>query len=167
MENRAHRDLTEDDLERIFLALRNISHISNIFSKYLQKNFNVTNSQLLCLRTLRNGGPLSAGEIARRIFIKPGTVTGIIDRLETRGLVRRLRISPDRRVVTVEITEAGQFLVASAPVPIQSQLAMNLRKLPIEEVEVIIMGLERLLRLMQAEELVPEAPLVVSEPPVI
>jgi len=163
----AVRDLLEEKLERIFMALRNISHYSNIFSKYLQKSFNVTNSQLLCLRALRLEGGMSSGEIARSIHIQPGTVTGIIDRLEVRGLVRRSRVSRDRRVVTVEITESGRQLVESAPIPMQSQLAINLRKLSIEEVEGLTRGIERLLNLMTVEDLAQDAYLKTGEAPVL
>ena len=69
-------DLIENYLEQIFLGLRNISHISSMYSKYLQKYLDVTSSQLLFLRAINKENNLSAGEIGRRIFIKPGTITG-------------------------------------------------------------------------------------------
>jgi len=150
-------------LERIFLVLRNIAHLSSIYSKYLQKNFDVTTSQLLCLRALAYEDGLSAGEIGRRIFIKPGTITGLIDRLEGKGLVRRTRVHKDRRVINVEITQAGRELAGSAPVPVQSLLAVNLKKLPLEEVEKMTQALERLLKLMQSEEVTTELTLATSE----
>lgn len=156
-------DSIDEYMERIFLCLRNIAHVSSINSKYLQKHFEVTTSQLLCLRTLSKENGLSAGEIGRRIFIKPGTITGIIDRLEAKGLVQRTRVSRDRRVINIEITGAGRDLVRAAPVPVQSQLAFNLKKIPLEKVEEITKGLERLLQLMLKEEATPEAGLVSPE----
>ncbi len=150
-------------MERIFLVLRNIAHLSSVYSKYLQKNFDVTTSQLLCLRALVQEDSLSAGEIGRRIFIKPGTITGIIDRLETKGLVQRARNRLDRRVVNIEITEAGRELARSAPVPVQSLVAVHLKKLPLKEVEAITRGVERLLELMKSEEVTTEVTLATSE----
>jgi len=146
-------DPIERYLERIFLVLRNIAHYSSIYSRYLQKSFDVTTSQLLCLRALSKEDGLSAGEISRRIHIKPGTITGIIDRLEAKGLVRRNRTNRDRRVINIEITDSGWDLVRAAPVPVQSLLAVNLRKLPMYEVEGITQSLERVLQMMQTEEL--------------
>jgi len=159
----ARSEQIDQYLERIFLVLRNIAHLSSIYSKYLQKNFDVTTSQLLCLRTLAHEDGLSAGEIGRRIFIKPGTITGLIDRLEAKGLVRRTRVHKDRRVINVEITPEGRDLVRSAPVPVQSLLAINLKKLSLEEVEKMTQTLERLLKLMQSEELTTELTLAASE----
>jgi len=159
----ARSEQIDQYLERIFLVLRNIAHLSSIYSKYLQKNFDVTTSQLLCLRALAHKDGLSAGEIGRRIFIKPGTITGLIDRLEVKGLVRRTRVHKDRRVINVEITQAGRDLVASAPVPVQSLLAINLKKLSLEEVERMTQALELLLKLMQSEEVTTELTLATSE----
>ena len=142
----------EPYLEKIFLGLRNISHISSIYSKYLQKNFDITSSQLLFLRALDKEDGLSAGEIGRRIFIKPGTITGIVDRLEKKELVSRHRQTKDRRVINVNITENGRRLVRIAPAPIQSRLAINLRNLPTDDLKLLTDNLERLIRLMQADE---------------
>ena len=142
----------EPYLERIFLGLRNISHISSIYSKYLQKHFDITSSQLLFLRALDKEDGLSAGEIGRRIFIKPGTITGIVDRLEKKELVVRNRQTKDRRVINVHITENGRRLVRIAPAPIQSRLAINLRNLPTEDLTMLTDNLDRLIRLMQADE---------------
>jgi DNA-binding MarR family transcriptional regulator len=48
-------------------------------------------------------GPISAGELARRIGVTSGAVTGVIDRLERDGWVRRTSDPSDRRRVVVEI----------------------------------------------------------------
>ena len=143
-------------LERIFLSIRTIAHLSDIYSKYLQKELNVTTSQLLCLRALANDDGLSASEIGKRIFIKPGTITGIVDRLEIKGLVKRMRINKDRRVVNIYITPAGRELIQSAPIPVQTLLAINLKKLPVKEVKEMTEALESLVNLMQNEEIVAE-----------
>jgi DNA-binding MarR family transcriptional regulator len=143
---------SDANLEKIFLDLRNISHISSMYSKYLQQNLNITTAQLLFLRVLYSHDGLSAGEIGKRIFIRPGTITGIVDRLEAKGLVTRVRATLDRRVVHIHITGAGRRMVEAAPMPIQSRLAANLKRLSSGEVENITRTLDRLIELMQAEE---------------
>ncbi|MFD0468973.1 MarR family winged helix-turn-helix transcriptional regulator [Nonomuraea thailandensis] len=55
------------------------------------------------LDLLRRSGPLTAGEIAQRAGLAPATVSGLIDRLEGKWLVRRVRDLTDRRRVIVEI----------------------------------------------------------------
>lgn len=45
--------------------------------------------------------------IGRRLFAHPATVTGLLDSLEKRGLIRRTPHPTDRRKLLIEITEAG------------------------------------------------------------
>jgi len=54
--------------------------------------------------TLLHGGPMSAGALAREIGLTPGAVTGMVDRLEAAGLVRREVDPDDRRRVLVTAT---------------------------------------------------------------
>ncbi|NTU70679.1 MAG: MarR family transcriptional regulator [Coriobacteriia bacterium] len=52
-------------------------------------------------------GPLRMTALAERMQTSQASLTGIVDRLEERGHVARVRSSEDRRVVEVEITESG------------------------------------------------------------
>ena len=148
----------EEYMEKIFLALRYITHISSLYSKLLAKEMHLTTGQLLCLRALAKEDGLPIRQISKRIFLSPSTVTGVIDRLEARGLVARRRDNPDRRIISLVITDAGRRLVESAPVPIQSLLAENLKKVPLEEVQGICSGLERVLDFIKEAGVVEEKP---------
>ncbi|MET8339398.1 MarR family transcriptional regulator [Streptosporangium canum] len=59
------------------------------------------------LDLLRRLGPLAAGEIAEHSGLTPASVSGLIDRLERKGFVRRIRDTEDRRRVIVEIRHDG------------------------------------------------------------
>lgn len=63
----------------------------------------VTRSDLRCLNLLEFG-PLPATAIAKQLNLATGSVTALIDRLEAKGLVTRLREAVDRRVVKVQAT---------------------------------------------------------------
>lgn len=125
--NETQKNRLEDSMEKIFLALRYIANISSRYSKLLAKEMNLATCLLLCLRALAKEHGLPIRQISKRIFISPSTVPGIIDRLEARGLVTRRRDSPDRWIISLEISGEGRKLVKSAPVPLQSLLAENLR----------------------------------------
>ena len=56
------------------------------------------------------GRPLSMGELADRLFCDASNVTGIVDRLESRGLVERQADPDDRRVRRLVLTDAGREL---------------------------------------------------------
>lgn len=58
-----------------------------------------------CLAVLRETGPITAGEMAEIIGVTTGAVTGIIDRLEKHGYVRRAADPHDRRRVVMEPVE--------------------------------------------------------------
>lgn len=56
---------------------------------------------LLCLDLISRSEPLTAGGLARRAGLHPATVTGVLDRLEKAGWIRRERVSTDRRAVRI------------------------------------------------------------------
>jgi len=60
-------------------------------------------SDFVCLDVLDWTGPITAGELARHLGLTAGGATGVIDRLEERGWVRRVRDAHDRRKVIVEL----------------------------------------------------------------
>src|SRR5262245_19055227 len=60
-----------------------------------------------CLDVLDWSGPIAAGELARRVGVTSGAVTGVIDRLERGGWVRRVADPTDRRRVIVEALSPG------------------------------------------------------------
>jgi DNA-binding MarR family transcriptional regulator len=57
--------------------------------------------------------PLSHSAIAERLFVTGASVTSLVDTLERRGLVRRIRDTSDRRVVLVQLTDAAYPVVDS------------------------------------------------------
>ena len=58
-----------------------------------------------CLDILGTRGPMTAGQLAEAVRLTTGAVTGVLDRLEAAGLVRRVRDTKDRRKVIVEVTD--------------------------------------------------------------
>ena len=84
----------------------------------LFRDFGLTGSQYNVLRILRGEGkPLPILEIAERtITVVPG-ITGLIDRLEAAGLVKRVRCQEDRRVIYVGLTEKGIRVLGELDAP--------------------------------------------------
>ncbi len=82
-------------------------------------------AERLCLSFLLEG-PQTASAIARHIRLTPAAVTALIDRLETRGYVRRTPDATDRRKVLVEMADATAKLAQEAYAPMQEAGATNL-----------------------------------------
>jgi MarR family transcriptional regulator, 2-MHQ and catechol-resistance regulon repressor len=85
----------------------------------LFRDFGLTPSQFNVLRILRGEGkPLPILEIAQRtVTVVPG-ITGLIDRLEQAGLVRRERCARDRRVIYVALTDKAIATLAQLDEPL-------------------------------------------------
>ncbi len=63
------------------------------------------------LRRLSIDKPSTTGELQRRLYLAPATITGLVDGLVDKGLVARCRDYDDRRVVLLKLTKAGKALV--------------------------------------------------------
>ena len=71
----------------------------------------LTLTQLGVLDAILHKGALSQRELGRKVLTSAANMTDIIDKLAARDLVRRVRCPEDRRLVKVELTEAGQTLI--------------------------------------------------------
>ena len=75
----------------------------------------LTPRMLAALHHLANSGPLTLGEQAQHLGLSKATVSELVDRLETRGLVARIRDDRDRRRVFVWLTEQGHARARAQP----------------------------------------------------
>ena len=139
--------------KEIIFLIRKLMQGGEFYTKELNKKYQVSAPQLNCLLTLYEYGPLPLSQIAKHIMVKSSTVTGIIDRLEQKGLVTRVRNSQDRRVITIELTEAGKKLTQNAPPPIQQKIIDGLKRLPEGEIELIVLALTKLTDMLDVQDL--------------
>jgi DNA-binding MarR family transcriptional regulator len=96
--------------QEVLLGLRMAAaRVVEPWAKFLKATSQLTNNQYNVLRILRGSHPsmLACNEIAVRMLDRDPDVTRLIDRLEKRGLVKRVRSRKDRRVIDVGITERG------------------------------------------------------------
>ncbi len=140
---------------RVLESLRRIIRALHLHSRKLAAEHDITAPQLLCLMTVAQEEFLGVASIARRVHLSSSTVIGILDRLESKGMVLRERDKQDRRLVNVMATERGRELVAMAPSPLQGTLVEALRQLPQLEQSTIALSLERIVDLMEAKEIAP------------
>lgn len=94
-----------DELERFAWYGREMSALTVMFHSRVAEQMGVSATDEKCLDlAMRADGPLTAGRIAELSGLSTGAVTGVIDRLERAGYVRRVRDPHDRRKVLVEVT---------------------------------------------------------------
>ncbi len=91
------------------------------------KPLGLTYPQYLVMLVLWERDGLSLGDIGRRLHLDSGTLTPLLKRLETAGLVTRRRAERDERVVLIGLTPAGRALKTQAePIPFKLAEAMHL-----------------------------------------
>jgi DNA-binding MarR family transcriptional regulator len=66
---------------------------------------------LLAIRGAHGGVPLSVGDLAQKLYVRPHSAVGLVDRLVALGLVARRKGKPDRRRVLVALTAKGRRLL--------------------------------------------------------
>jgi DNA-binding MarR family transcriptional regulator len=139
---------TIDNLRRVF-------QVVNEHSKRAERETGLTGPQLWAIKTIAQEAPIMVSEIARQMYLHPATVVGILDRLEARGLVARVRSTEDRRIVRVELTKQGESLVKKAPEVAQGLLVAGLEKIATKELKYIAQGLERMVEILGAQGIPP------------
>jgi DNA-binding MarR family transcriptional regulator len=72
----------------------------------------VNDTDYRCIDILDQDGPMTAGALAQRARLSPAAITTLLDRLEQRGLARRVRDDVDRRRVLVEVTPRLRAMAA-------------------------------------------------------
>ena len=151
--------MTEQVSMQIITRIRQIIQEMSKYSKYLLENYKITIPQLICLHEVYQHGPISIGALTKIIFLNNSTVTGIIDRLEKREFVRRVRISKDRRQVHIEITGQGIKFIKKAPKPLQDRFMDRLKALDEEKITLILWSLEMLVDMLGSKETKMEIPM--------
>ena len=139
--------------EQVIAALRRITRAIDLHSRLLLQKYGLTSPQLAALQAIRRMQPIAVGALAKQIHLSQATVTGILGRLESRGLAVRTRASQDRRSVLVELTEAGGKLVAEAPSLLQERFHRELSRLEQWEQTTILATLQRIASMMDAEKI--------------
>lgn len=130
--------------EALLNLQRTADHLQIAYTR-LFRDHGITSQQYNVLRILRGAGePLPILEIGDRMVTVVPAITGLIDRLEKRGLVKRTRTEADRRVVTVSILNKGLNLLAGLDEPTRALSRQLLDHMDDEELRAAIEMLERM-----------------------
>jgi len=148
----------------ILIQIRKIVRSINLESKKIQKEYGVSIPQVLCLNYLHEASNFQAtqGEVKRFLNLNSSTVSGIIHRLEKKGLVARLPKSGDKRVVNIALTSAGDELISSMPSVLHEQLSSKLETLQEPELAQIEESLHKLVSLLDIQA-VEASPVITIE----
>jgi DNA-binding MarR family transcriptional regulator len=118
------------------------------------------------LFVLSGEGPLPMNRLAELLDVSQASATGIVDRMEQRGLVARERDTDDRRVIRVALSTQGEELLAGIAAERRDKLARLLDALPEDDATALLQGLRAMRRVREAHfNLTSATPTANSEAP--
>jgi DNA-binding MarR family transcriptional regulator len=127
-----------------YLMRRVLSVVAQEVDKELA-SCDLTNAQWIPLFKLHLGKASTVAELARECQLDAGAMTRMLDRLEAKGLCRRIRSVEDRRVVNIELTDEGQVTAAGIPGVLSRVQNAHLAGFSVEEFETLKGYLRRIL----------------------
>ncbi|HXX33541.1 MAG TPA: MarR family transcriptional regulator [Thermodesulfobacteriota bacterium] len=150
MSGQLNRDVA---ISEIMQSLRRIFKSIQDYSQEVSNKFGITGPQLWVLKIISGNENLSLGELSKRMYLHPSSITGLVDRLEKKGYMLRDRGQEDRRVIKVQLTSEGKKLVRKAPNPIQGKMIYGLRKLRKGKLNLLYHSIQELVEIMEAQSL--------------
>jgi len=145
--------IKKEPAKDIIFLIRKLIQGNELYTKQLNRKYQITAAQLNCLLALYENGPLPPSQIAKFMMVKSSTVTGVIDRLEIKDLVKRVRNSADRRIITIKLTESGINLAKNAPPPIQQKVIDGMKRLSDSDKAQIVLSLTKLTNMLDVQDL--------------
>jgi DNA-binding MarR family transcriptional regulator len=148
----------------VLVSLRRIIRETDLQSKRMMKVSGLTIPQMMVLRAIENLGDVTLKRISENVYLSQATVTIILNRLEDKQLVDRVRSSADKRIVNAQLTEDGRAVLAQAPPLLHEKFIERFDALEPWEKTQILSALQRVASMMDAES-IDAAPLLDIAPP--
>jgi len=132
-----------------FESILKIIDLTRSFDKSMRHKFHhliqdsdLTFPQLSVISILEKHGEQKVSELSLKIGLSDSTVSGILDRLEQKKIVKRERTKDDRRVVKISLTGKSQKFCNDFRQKKEEYFTQMLKKLSEQETKDIIKGLE-------------------------
>ena len=130
-------DRKQKAMRALNLEVRGWQADQELFDSLVIEKAGLNRTDWRCLDVLGTRGPMPAGQLAEALRLTTGAITGVLDRLEAAGLVRRIRDAGDRRRVIVEVTEEVARLGAPVYDPLIADAAKAHAVFDANELELI------------------------------
>lgn len=145
--------------QELLIALRKVIRAIDLHSKHLSKTSGLTSPQLLIMLEIDKASGVNSSQVAKSVNLSAATVTNILDRLENKDLVSRVRDTQDKRKVGLYLTDNGKTLLLKAPQALQEHFIENFSNLAQWEQTQLLSSMERIADMMNANE-IDAAPLL-------
>lgn len=137
----------------VLIALRRIIRATDIQSKRIAKTSGLTIPQVMVLRSIGELGDVTVRRLSAEVSLSQATVTTILNRLEARDLVVRVRSARDKRVVNARLLPAGERVLETVPALLHERFIERFDQLGPDEQRSLVDTLNKLAQMMDAENI--------------
>lgn len=144
-----------DKYSGIMVSIRKIVRSINLESKRIEKDYGLSIPQLLTLKFLEaeEGYKSTMKELKEYLSLNASTVTGIISRLEVKGMVARLPNPSDKRSTPVVLTSKGKKLIDQTDESLHERVMRKSNSLSDEEYQRILVSFKTIIDIFDIEDL--------------
>ena len=131
----------EDTLTAVLAELNQMSFrdFQGALKRFHSGSLSIVHLNLLML--LRFNGPLTMSRLADLLDVSVASATGIVDRMEKKGVIERKRSDEDRRVVEVHVSDQGEQVFIAMQAERQAQMARMLSGVSDQDLNALLTGL--------------------------
>ena len=140
-------------LHDVLVHLRRIIRATDLQSKRVVKVCGLTIPQIMVLRSIEALGDVTVRRISDSVSLSQATVTTILNRLEDRKLVERVRAQKDKRIVNARLTQEGKTTLGTAPPLLHEKFIGEFESLEGWEQTQVLSSLQRIAMMMDAEHI--------------
>ncbi len=139
--------------QEVLVSLRRIIRATDLQSKRILKVCGLTIPQLMVLRAIDLLGDVTVKRISDDVSLSQATVTTILNRLQDKELIERVRSQTDKRVVNARLTPTGRKVLKTSPPLLHEQFIQRFESLADWEQTQVLSALQRVATMMDAESL--------------
>ncbi|WP_281648790.1 MarR family winged helix-turn-helix transcriptional regulator [Parendozoicomonas sp. Alg238-R29] len=137
----------------VLVSLRQIMRATDLHSKRMIKVCGLTIPQVMVLRAIKQLGDVTVKRVSQDVSLSQATVTTILNRLEERGLIERVRSVTDKRIVNARLTSNGREVLSNTPPLLHEKFIERFESLEDWEKTQLLSALQRIANMMDAESL--------------
>ena len=137
----------------VLVSLRQIIRATDLQSKRMTKVCGLTIPQIMVLRAIETLGDVTVKRVSQDVSLSQATVTTILNRLEERKLIERVRSQVDKRIVNARLTEHGRSVLSTTPPLLHEKFIERFDSLEDWEKTQLLSALQRIASMMDAENL--------------
>jgi len=138
--------------------LRRLFQVVNKQSKSVVFETGLTGPQLWAIKVLSDeaANSTTVSKLADLMYLNSSTVVRILDVLEAKTLVQRIRSTNDRRIVYVRLTDRGAAIIDRTPNVAHNLLIKGLNTLSENKLNTIAIGLSQLVNILDSQNITPQ-----------